>query len=184
MTEEILLLKQVCQKLEQANIPYMLTGSLAGNFYTVPRMTRDIDIVLEIAPSRIDKFLEVFQADFYLEKSAINEAIKYQSMFNVINTNSALKIDFIIRKDSLYRDTEFQRRRQILLDGDKIWIVSPEDLILSKLFWAKDSLSERQLRDTKNLIESIKNLDTNYLHKWINSLELNHVYQKLGTVNA
>jgi hypothetical protein len=51
MTNELDILKQVCQGLEQANIPYMLTGSLAANFYTVPRMTRDIDIIIEILPS-------------------------------------------------------------------------------------------------------------------------------------
>ena len=46
MSDEIDILKLVCQCLEQVDIPYMLTGSFAANFYAVPRMTRDIDIVM------------------------------------------------------------------------------------------------------------------------------------------
>ena len=49
MLDDLEILKLVCNRLEDAQIPYMLTGSFAGNFYAVPRMTRDIDIVLELS---------------------------------------------------------------------------------------------------------------------------------------
>lgn len=51
MSIELDVLKIVCHKLNTGNIPYMLTGSFAANFYAVPRMTRDIDIVIEILKS-------------------------------------------------------------------------------------------------------------------------------------
>ena len=77
-----------------------------------------------------------------------------------------------------YRELEFQRRRSVEFEGQKISIVSPEDLILSKLFWARDSLSEMQLGDVRNLLATVKNVDTPYLEKWVESLGLQDIYGK------
>lgn len=60
-----------------------------------------------------------------------------------------------------------------------MWIVSPEDLILSKLFWAKDSFSEMQLGDVKNLLRMVKDLDTSYIEKWVESLGVREVYHQV-----
>ncbi|NGX47620.1 MAG: hypothetical protein K1000chlam3_00999 [Chlamydiae bacterium] len=178
MPVEIDVLKLVCHRLEQADIPYMLTGSLAANFYVVPRMTRDIDIIIEIQKFDVDRLFQIFQEDFYIDKDSIYDAIEYQGMFNIIHNNSVLKIDFIIRKDISYRDTEFKRRHRVQFENSPIWIVAPEDLILSKLFWAKDSLSDMQLKDVKNLL-SLKNLDKAYIDKWVQKLNLEHIYERV-----
>ncbi len=60
-----------------------------------------------------------------------------------------------------------------------IWIVSLEDLILSKLYWAKDTLSEMQLKDVKNLLLSSQQIDLDYLNKWIEKLKLAKPYEKV-----
>lgn len=176
---EIDVLKLVCQRLEQTATPYMLTGSLAANFYAVPRMTRDIDIVIEIQRHHINKVLQVFEKDFYIDRDSIADAIQHQSMFNIIHHNSVFKIDFIVRKDSPYRLTEFERRQHIQVDNISISIVAPEDLIISKLHWAKDSNSELQLKDIRNLLRSSKNLDKNYMKTWIHKLDLTSIYNKV-----
>jgi hypothetical protein len=44
MTSESDTIKEIVRRLDNAEIKYMFTGSVAANFYTVPRMTRDIDI--------------------------------------------------------------------------------------------------------------------------------------------
>jgi predicted nucleotidyltransferase len=179
--EEIDILKFVCMKLNQAELPYMLTGSLAANFYAVPRMTRDIDLVIELLESDVDRFFEVFQHDFYVSKESIADSIRRGGMFNAIHQGSAMKIDFIVRKGSPYRLLEFQRRRQVELDGTQVWIVSPEDLIVSKLFWAKDSLSEMQLRDVRNLRNSMRDLDDEYIRKHLDALGIGSLYEKAMT---
>ncbi|NGX43132.1 MAG: hypothetical protein K940chlam7_01423 [Chlamydiae bacterium] len=181
MPIELDILKFVCHKLEQAKIPYMLTGSFAANFYAIPRMTRDIDIVIEINNPGIDRLFAIFQSDFYIDKNSIREAIEQQGMFNIIHNESVFKIDFIIRKDTSYRDAEFRRRKQVQLEKTPIWIVTPEDLIISKLFWAKDSLSEMQLKDVKNLLLSLNNLDEEYMQKWMQKLDLIPIYEKVKT---
>jgi hypothetical protein len=179
MSQELEILKLVCNSLDRADIPYMLTGSFAANFYAVPRMTRDIDIVVEILSPDREKFFQIFKNDFYVNESSIAEAIEYQGMFNIIHNEFIFKVDFIIRKDASYRHTEFQRRLRVTLDGTSIWIVSPEDLIISKLLWAKDSLSEMQLNDVKNLLLSLKNLDKEYVLKWVQLLGLNPIFNKV-----
>lgn len=179
MSEELQVLKVVCEKLESVNIPYMLTGSFAANFFAVPRMTRDIDLVIEIFEDDLSKFTQAFEKDFYFEKDALKEAINHQSMFNIIHQDSVYKIDFILRKNIPYRQTEFKRRKRVLFDGSYIWIVSPEDLIISKLFWAKDSFSEMQLNDVRRLLFNLKDLDVDYVEKWIAELGLTQVYEKV-----
>lgn len=179
MSLELDILKLVCQKLDQANIPYMLTGSFAANFYAVPRMTRDIDIVIAIQNSKIDRLFATFHQDFYIDKESIKEAIKHQGMFNIIHNDSVFKIDFVVLKDTAYRSTEFLRKRQVQMDNVQIWIVAPEDLIISKLDWAKDSLSKMQLDDIRNLFLAVNDLDKDYIDMWVRKLELSHIYEKV-----
>jgi hypothetical protein len=178
MSEEINILKLVCKKLEQANVPYMITGSFAANFYAIPRMTRDLDVVIEVQRTDAKLLFQIFQNEFYIDQNSILEAIEHQGMFNIIHNDSVFKIDFIIRKDSNYREIEFKRKQKIELDGVSIWVVAPEDLIISKLAWAKESFSEMQLGDIRNLFRTIKTLDRNYIDKWVKNLELNQVYEK------
>jgi predicted nucleotidyltransferase len=180
MPEEIDVLKLVCNRLENDNFSYMLTGSLAANFYAVPRMTRDIDIVVEIYESDVCRFSSIFHNDFYVPNElSLIDAVNQQSMFNVIHNGSIFKVDFVVKKDSPYRREEFERRRRIDFEGMKIWIVSPEDLIISKLLWSNNGLSDFQLRDIRNLLTSVKNLDQEYIDKWIQKFELDSVYQKV-----
>jgi predicted nucleotidyltransferase len=180
MSEELQVLKTVCQRLHDASIPYMVTGSIAANFYAVPRMTRDIDIVIEIKNEDIPKLIRIFQADFYIDQESVFEAVQAQGMFNILHNEYVFKIDFIVRKVSTYRELEFQRRKRIKVDGMEICIVSLEDLILSKLFWAKDSFSEMQLGDVRNLLSATKKLDRDYIHKWVQSLGLEKIYEKVS----
>lgn len=179
MTHELEILELVCKKLEDAGISYMITGSFASNFYTVARLTRDLDIVVQILEPDVEKFVQAFQRDFYFSKESMIEALKHQGMFNIIHQETVFKIDFIIRKNSSYRITEFHRRSRLPLGESLIWVVSQEDLIISKLDWAKDSLSKTQLNDVKNIIQSSKALDQTYLDKWIKELDLTDVYSQV-----
>ena len=77
---------------------------------------------------------------------------------------------FIIRKNTPYQVKEFSRRRCVDIGEAKIWMVSPEDLVLSKLHWAKDSRSELQMRDARNLIACAQQLDWQYIETWARDL--------------
>ena len=179
LSEELEVLKEIGGLLDRAGIAYMITGSTAANFYTVPRMTRDIDIVVELAKSDTDRVVEIFAKDFYLDRETVSDAILSKGMFNLIHSESVIKVDFIVRKESPYRRTEFARRRKVVLEDQEIQIVAPEDLILSKLEWAKDSRSEFQLADVRNLLHSVQGLDLTYLARWAKELGVEALYREM-----
>jgi len=106
---ELELLKLVTSRLKKAGINYMVSGSMAMTFYAKPRMTRDIDIVINIKQTDVDVMMQLFEVDFYIDKGMMEEAIRYRSMFNIIHLESLIKIDFIIRKNEEYRIIEFKK---------------------------------------------------------------------------
>ena len=154
----------VSERLEAAGIEYMLTGSYALAWYTTPRMTRDLDLVVAMEATDVDTVVAVFSPDFYIDEEAVRQAVASRLLFNLMHIESGAKVDLIIRKDSEYRQLEFSRRRRIEFENSQTWIVSREDLILSKLLWASDSQSELQLRDVKALLQN--DFDRNYLADW------------------
>jgi len=158
MLDEFKIFQVAVDRLNSARIPYMISGSVAMNYYTQPRMTRDIDIVIALSDVNIQKFCDIFRDDFYLDINTIKEAVKNEKMFNIIHLEEVIKIDFIIRKSSEYRKFEFERRKKIKIDDQEVFITTIEDLILSKLAWAKESYSEIQLLDVKNLLQENANL--------------------------
>ena len=181
MTDEQEVLKIVLKRLESVEIRYMVTGSIAANFYTIPRMTRDIDIVIEVIVQDAERVFSLFSDDFYVDRETIKDAIRRKGIFNIIHHDGIVKVDFIICKDSEYRKVEFERRRRIPFEGLSIAVVSPEDLILSKLDWSRDSLSEMQIRDVKNLISTTPDLDREYIEEWVDKLRLEEIYRKVTT---
>lgn len=178
MSEELEVLKIVAERLNTAAIPYMITGSMAMNFYAIPRMTRDIDIVVDLPQQYVERVYDLFSGDFYVDKKAIGQAVTQKGMFNIIHNAAVIKVDFIIRKNSEYRKEEFRRRQRIMVEGVEMTLVAPEDLILSKLFWARESRSEMQLADVRNLLSSVEDLDHRYLQHWISRLGLNELYRE------
>jgi hypothetical protein len=180
VTEELEVLEIVTGRLDSRGIPYMLTGSIAGNYYAVPRMTRDIDIVIEVSEADADRVCGLFEDDFYVDRDAVRAAIARRTAFNVIHTALVVKVDFIVRKNSEYRREEFQRRRRITIDDTAIFIVAPEDLIISKLDWARDSRSDVQLGDVRSLLAADPDLDREYLARWVTRLGLDALYREVG----
>ncbi|ETW99883.1 nucleotidyl transferase AbiEii/AbiGii toxin family protein [Candidatus Entotheonella palauensis] len=172
MNEQLEVLKLVALRLDEAGIAYMISGSIALSYYAQPRMTRDIDIVVELKSEDAERLADLFEADFYIDAEMIRDAIARSGMFNVIHYDSVIKVDFIIRKDTPYRQKEFARRCTMEIDGRTLWFVTPEDLLLSKLVWAADSESEMQLNDVRNLISEVAALDWNYIEFWATALQV------------
>ena len=149
----------------------MVSGSIAMNLYAIPRMTRDLDIVLELTEIQIDHFIELFP-DSYYNKEVITDEIKRKGMFNIIDHFTGFKIDFIIRKEGEYAELAFNNRRIIHEFGTDLWVIHLNDLILAKLIWIQDLQSELQMTDIKNLLLNPAK-DIKYIKKWSEKLHLN-----------
>lgn len=165
------LLKEVTSSLDSREIQYMVSGSMAMIAYTVARTTRDIDLVIALNIESVDEFCSLFKDHFYLHRPTIEEEVKKRGMFNLIDERSGMKIDFMVKKNSPYRKLEFERKKQVELFGNMVWVVSAEDLIISKLIWIQEIQSGRQMEDIKMLLENPE-IDQNYISRWINELGL------------
>ena len=170
---EIDIVRDISRRFEQAGIAYMLTGSMAMNYYAQPRMTRDIDVVIAIGPQDVGRVAALFRPDYYVSEENIRESLAHESIFNLIHQESVIKVDCIIRQSSDYRRVEFERRERISILDFTTFIVSKEDLIISKLFCAKNSHSEIQLADVQNLLST--GYDADYLQHWTGELGLDNL---------
>lgn len=166
MTDQLSVLKLVTGRLDAAGIAYMVTGSIASGHYAQPRFTRDIDLVVELQPSDAERIVALFQGEFDCSVEAIRAAIVRESLFNLIHVDAVAKVDFVVRKSTTYCLEEFARRRTATIDGQRISMVSPEDLVLSKLLWAGESHSAVQLRDVRQILSAHTPLDWEYLDRW------------------
>jgi hypothetical protein len=133
MLNELDIVRDASQRLERGGLEYMLTGSMAMNYYAQPRMTRDIDIVVALGPQHADTIMQLFASDYYVAREAVSSSIERESIFNLIHQASVIKVDCIVRKSSPYRIIEFGRRSRITIEDFSTCIVSKEDLFLQTL---------------------------------------------------
>src|SRR5690606_37286100 len=115
--------------------------------------TRDFDFIVHLEPKNIDRFVDNFKDGYYCDKDAVNEAVKRQGMFNIIDHESGFKADFVVLKSEPFRQTEFERKVEMNFYGRTIYVVSPEDLLISKLIWIQDLQSPIQMEDIRNIAE-------------------------------
>jgi hypothetical protein len=165
-------LQFIARFFNQRQIPYMLSGSVAMSVYTLPRATRDFDFIVYLRAGDVDALTSYFSEGYYCDRDAIIEALHYKTMFNIIDYASGFKADFVILKDTVYREMEFSRRIKVDFEGMPIYIVTAEDLLLSKLIWIQDLQSVIQIEDIKQLA-ALATVDWNYIREWIQKLNLN-----------
>ena len=160
--------------LDAAGIPYFVTGSFASSAHGVPRATNDIDIV--IAPSRqqLEQLLEQFpESDFATDREDARGALSRTSLFNIVDYASLWKVDFIIKQHTPFDASRFARREIVEIAGVHLYTASPEDILITKLWWAKLGESERQIADAAGIIQvQAEKLDLEYIERWVAVLEL------------
>jgi hypothetical protein len=160
--------------LNQAGIPYMLTGSFASNIYGEGRATQDIDLVISATPNQLSILHGLLPAsDYYFDLKSAIEAARQKSMFNVLDMASGWKIDFIFVKPDPYHQEAFSRRTFAAVDGVPLITVTVEDLIIAKLDWARMGESSRQIRDVAGVLKIQQNsIERRYIEKWVEELGL------------
>jgi hypothetical protein len=173
MNDKADFLKCVTGKLSSAGIPFMLVGSLAATYHGHPRATMDIDLVVDADEETLCRFARDLGPGYYVSEEAIREAVKFKSVFNIVDESSGYKADLIIRKDRTFSRTEFERRLRVKILGDELDVASPEDAILTKLEWSKLGESEKQWNDAFQVARTQwKRLDMDYMDKWAAELKL------------
>ena len=127
------LLRWLATRLNEAGIPFMLTGSVAAAYHGAGRATMDLDLVIAPTRDQLDRLLDsVKERDVYVSADAAFDALDRESMVNVVETTTGWKADLIVRKSRQFSQTEFARRRPANFEGTQLWVATIEDTILSK----------------------------------------------------
>jgi hypothetical protein len=170
--------------LDKLNIPYAIGGSIASSLYGRVRFTQDADITVMALDDKTDPFYSLTKRHFYISKSAMHQAIRNKTSFNVIHTKTAFKIDVFVAQNNEFNNNLMRRTKKIKLseDTEKTFsVVSAEDIILLKLDWfnRSDCTSERQWSDILSVLTAqASTIDFEYLKTWAAKLTLNDLLQK------
>ncbi len=179
MNERELLVDSL-RRLNRSGVTYFLTGSMASNYWGIPRTTHDLDFVVQLPAPAVSRIVQEFSGDFYIDEAAVRAAYRPPHQFNAIDTRSALKVDFWLSKPEPFDREMLKRRVQITLFGEPAWIATPEDVILHKLVWNRISPSDRQLGDAAGVVAvQADALDQTYLRQWARELNLTVELERL-----
>lgn len=174
----------VAQTLERIGIPYAVGGSLASSLHGVMRSTLDVDIVADMKLEHIPALVGALAQEFYADAEMMQDAIAHRSSFNLIHYETAFKVDIFIRKLRAFDQMQLARRQTTVITADpegRVYVVSPEDIILSKLEWFRlgGEASERQWRDILGVLKTqAGTLELNYLHQWAGELQVNDLLER------
>ena len=174
------LLVDCLRRLNRTGVTYYLTGSMASNYWGIPRSTHDLDFVVQLSDSAGTTIFREFSGDFYIDEKAVHAAQRPPYQFNAVDTRSALKVDFWQARPEPFDRETLQRRIQVTLFGEPAWISTAEDVILHKLVWERISPSDRQLGDAAGIVAvQTDSLDKNYLRHWAKELNLTGELERL-----
>jgi len=163
---------------ETLGIAYYITGGVAASVYGDPRTTRDLDLVIELNRDNIAQLVEALEtAGFYCPPGAVEDIQNGRgSVLSVTHMSLVLNADIVLNANTEFDRSKMARRRLEALDEagiEQFWIASPEDIVLAKLLWRKQSRSQKQWTDVLGIIKvQVESLARGYLTEWAEKLEL------------
>jgi hypothetical protein len=171
--EQFELLRFVARVIEDMGLRYFVTGSTATIFYGEPRLTNDIDVVVELPISQTAEFCRRFPPqEFYVSETAARQAALGKTQFNVIHPTSGLKVDVIVPEPSEFNESRFARAKRLKPSADfDAYFASPEDAIIKKMDYYKQGGSEKHLRDITGVLKTSRGqIDRAYITRWADQM--------------
>ena len=181
------LLPLFVQPLNRLGIEYMLTGSAASMAYGEPRLTLDVDFVVELPRERIDDLAGAFPSEtFYcppVEVIGVETQRETRGHFNVIHMATGFKADFYpVGCDALHA-WGMARRRKVEMGGQTVMLAPPEYVILRKLEYYREGGSEKHLRDIEGMLRVSESLvDKEVVRTWAGRLGLTDEWERVRRV--
>ena len=157
MSDPVAVALSVAQILEACGLRYLVGGSLASSMSGEPRSTLDVDIVVAMTASDVDRVVEALRGEFDVDERAVARAVRERSSVNVFHRASAIKVDLFVMGGSPLDDEQMNRRQRIQVTADPdryLYAYTPEDILLQKLRWFRkgNEVSDRQWRDVLGIL--------------------------------
>jgi len=166
-------------RLEQAGVPYMVTGSVASMIYGEPRLTLDVDLVIEIDEPHIDALCGAFPLEeFYCPPA---DVIRLESRrprrghFNIIQHSTGLRADvYTVGRDPLHH-WAMSQRRSLAVEGNSLHVAPPEYVILRKLEYYREGQSQKHIDDIRGMLShSSDEIDFAFVEQKVSDMDLHH----------
>lgn len=189
-SEDLISTLQMVQfTFDSLQIKYFIGGSVASSFHGAMRSTMDVDILAELSLADVLPILAAVRDEFYVSESAMREAIKRRSSFNLIHLSTSFKVDVFVSRGRRFDDLSFARstlsRLGTVENGITVPIASVEDILLAKLecYRIGNETSERQWNDLTRLIKLHGNkLDWKYLEIVAKEIFVQDLLDRLRTI--
>lgn len=165
---------QLHRIFERLAIEYYITGGIAAATYGEPRLTQDLDVVLNITPNAIDQLAVALENEGFYVPGVEDVKLGRMNTLGITHQETIARADLMITSANPFDRLKFERRQQLSLpQRGSIYLASPEDIILSKLQWRRQSQSEKQWRDILGILKTqAEKLDVGYLSNWAEQLDV------------
>jgi hypothetical protein len=165
-------LTKAVEVLNRFGIRFHLTGGITAVAYGEPRMTQDLDLVIDYDAARhcLESFLAALShAGFHLELTTARKAIETKAMFQILDVDQALKLD-------LYPEAAIpgELGRSVVVEvlpGVSLPIACRTDAALSKLIWAAKG-SHKSRRDLRQILRNASSEEFSVLRRTAASMGL------------
>lgn len=164
MTDSQQIASHVIAALARCRVPHMVVGSFARNFHSFVRATQDADIVLAVDAAGLDCFEKELGADFSLDPQAAFETNTGTFRHTLVHLATEFKTELFLLSEDPFDQERFRRRIPFDFNGHASFVLTAEDVIVSKLRWARPKDIE-DIRDVM-AVKGDAALDWNYLHRW------------------
>jgi hypothetical protein len=174
---------RVAAALTSVGADYFLGGSLASSLQGEPRSTNDIDFVIALPAGRVESLRQALGKNFELDVDMLRDAVLHARSANAFYLPLLTKIDFFGRGYEPFDESEFSRRRSVIVgaSGEALVVKSPEDTVLRKLLWFREGgeVSDKQWRDVVSVLRvSGPVMDDAYLRSWAARLRLESLLER------
>jgi hypothetical protein len=167
--------------LDRLGVLHTVGGSIASSISGEPRSTIDIDIVAALEARHVEPLVEALAPLFYIDADALSRAVAERRSVNLIHHDTQVKVDLFVAGGTPLDALQLSRRREVDLDGRRIFVHPPEDILLQKLRWfrAGGETSDRQWRDALGIVRvQGARLDRSYLEAQAEILQVSDLLER------
>jgi len=126
------------------------------------RLTEDVDVSVALAPDEAGAFLTYLPSvGFEILVDDPGTFLRETFVLPVLDTVSKIRIDLVFTS-SEYERGAIARARKVIIDGETISYITPDDLVVVKIIAGRP----RDIDDVRSVIDRQK-LDLAHIRKWL-----------------